>query len=134
MKLYSSYKVTVEYQKPYTEIDNPYRFTEVIWKVPRSAWKPCSVTVHISPGPILEIGWWYKEPNHEVAQLDRCLRDDLQIEEVSSVSAMASGVVEMAAVPAAPPEDVVLSDSEETTSSLEDIARWLKNEEAARPP
>ena len=134
VKLYSSYKVTVEYQKPYTEIDNPYRFTEVIWKVPRSTWKPCSVTVHLSPRPILEVGWWYQEPNREVAQLDRCLRVDLQIEEVSSVSAMATGVVETAAVPAARPEDVHISDSEDTTSSLEDIVMFLKNEEAARPP
>ena len=134
VKFDSSYKVTVEYEKRSPGNDRLDHFTEEIWRSPRSTWKPCSVTVHISPGPSLEIGWWYKEPAHEVAQLDRCLRNDLHIDEASSVSAMASGVVEMAAAPAAPPEDVVLSDTEESSSSLEGIASWLKTEEAARPP
>ena len=130
----SAYKVTVGYEKRLPGTDRLDHFTEEIWKSPQSTWKPCSVTVHVSPGPSLEIGWWYKEPDHEVAQLDRCLRQELHIDETSSVSAMASGVVEMAAAPAAPPEEVVLSDTEESSSSLEDMPRRMNMEEVARPP
>ena len=130
----SSYNVTVEYERRWSGTDCLDHFTEKIWKSPQSTWKPCSVTIRVSPVYSLEIGWWYKEPAHEVAQLDRCLRQDLHIDDASSVSAMASGVVDMAAAPAALPEDVVLSDSEESSSSLEDIINFLKTEEVARPP
>ena len=130
----SSYKVTVEYERRWPETDRFDHFTEKIWKSPQSTWKPCSVTVHVSPVSSLEIGWWYKEPAHEVAQLDRCLRQDLHIDEASSVSAMASGVVEKGAAPAAPPEEVVLSDTEESSSSLEDMPRRFKMRKVARPP